>query len=193
MSTRPPPITLDQARAFVTMWRAWFRLAPASVCLTLMEIESSFRPDAHATSTGARGLLQVLPTTAQDMVAKVRRRLMSAPPPGAPSPADTLKLWDPAHLECLFNPALGSLVGVVYLDHLAEQFGPRLELLAAAYHNGPGFLRSALKAGTPIPDGMPPLGKAYVRRALSIVPKYSNEDDDDLTPTPSPPRGVPTS
>lgn len=187
---RPPPITLDQARAFVTMWRAWFRLVPASVCLTLMEIESSFRPDAHAISTGARGLLQVLPTTAQDMVAKVRRRLMSAPPPGAPSPADTLKIWDPGHLECLFNPALGSLLGVVYLDHLAEQFGPRLELLAAAYHNGPGFLRTFIKAGKVMPDDMPRSGLVYVKRARAISVKYLIEDEDA---TPTPPRGVPTS
>lgn len=187
---RPPPITLDQARAFVVMWRAWFRLVPASVCLTLMELESSFRADAYVIQTGARGLLQVLPATAGDMVAKVRRRLMSAPPPGnPPSPADTLKLWDPGHPDCIFNPALGSLLGVTYLDHLAEHFGPKLDLLAAAYHNGPGFLRSFLKAGKKMPDEMPPLGRAYVERARAIWRKYSIEDEDD---TPTPPGGVPT-
>jgi soluble lytic murein transglycosylase-like protein len=180
--SRPPPITLNQARAFVEMWRAWFRLAPASVCLTLMEIESSFRPDAIAIRTGARGLLQVLPKTAADMVAKVRRRLASVPPLGAvANPADTLKLWDPQHPECLYNPALGSLLGIVYLDHLAERFGPRLELLAAAYHNGPGYLRSALDAGRQIPADLPPLGKAYVERALTLWPKYEIEDE---RPTP---------
>jgi len=183
--SRPPALTLNQARAFVEMWRAWFRLAPASVCLTLMEIESSFRPDAIAIRTGARGLLQVLPLTAADMVAKVRRRLMSAPPPAAAAnPADTLKLWDAQHPECLFNPALGSLLGIAYLDHLAERFGPRIELLAAAYHNGPGFLHSALKAGKQIPADLPPLGKAYVERALSILPKYEIEDE-----SPTPPMG----
>ncbi len=190
---RPPPITVDQARAFVTMWRAWFRLVPASVCLTLMEVESSFRPDAHNIPTGARGLLQVLPTTAGDMVTKVRKRLLSAPPSGnPPSPADTIKMWDPGHLECLFNPALGTLVGVAYLDHLAETFGPKLDVLAAAYHNGPGFVRSALKAGKKIPEEMPPLGRAYGMRARGIWPKYA-ADDDEENETPTPPRGVPTS
>lgn len=185
--SRPPSLTLNQARAYVAMWRQWFRLAPASVCLTLMEIESSFRPDAIAIRTGARGLLQVLPTTAADMVGKVRRRLLSAAPPGAAAnPAETLKLWDQQHPECLYNPALGSLLGIVYLDHLAERFGPRLELLAAAYHNGPGFLRAAMEAGKQIPADLPPLGKAYVERALSIWPKYEIEDE-----APTPPRGFP--
>lgn len=197
-----PRISLAEARAYVRQWRAWFRLAPASVCLTLMEIESSFRPDAHAVPDaaaiargvppeGAWGLLQLLPPTAADMVAKVRRRLMSAPPagPSVSNPADTLRLWDPGHPQCLTNPALGSLLGVAYLDHLAERFGPRLDPLAAAYHNGPGFLRKFLSEGRKLPEDLPPKGKAYVLRAREIVRNYLADDDDEDS-IETPPRGT---
>lgn len=204
--SRPPPITLSQARAFVRMWRAWFPFAPASVCLTLMEIESSFRADAHALpdaatvargiasgvpASGAWGLLQLLQPTASDMVVRVRRRLKIGPPlaDGVASPGDTLALWDREHPECLTNPALGSLLGVAYLDQIAQKFGPRIDNIATAYHNGPGFLREARAAGTKIPDGLPPKGKAYVIRALALWPKYAADDVDDGTPTP--PQGIP--
>jgi soluble lytic murein transglycosylase-like protein len=172
------------------MWRGFFPLAPASVCLTLMEIESSFRPDAHAPVSGAWGLLQLLPSTAGDMAIRVRRRISLvrdiAVPAGVVNPTDTLALWDVERPECLSNPALGSLLGVAYLDHLAEMFGPRLELLAAAYHNGPGFLRGFRAAGRKLPEDLPPKGKAYVQRALSLWPKYEADDE-----TPTPPRGIP--
>lgn len=195
-------ISLAEARAYVSQWRAWFRLAPASVCLTLMEIESSFRPDSHAVPDaaaiargvppeGAWGLLQLLPPTAADMVAKVRRRLNSAPPPAPFSnPAETLRLWEPGHPQCLTNPALGSLLGIAYLDQLAERFGPELERLAAAYHNGPGFLRAFLAAGKKLPDDLPPKGKAYVLKARETVLKYFDEDDDQDSIV-TPPRGTP--
>jgi soluble lytic murein transglycosylase-like protein len=188
---RPPPISVAEARAFVRQWREWFRLAPASVCLTLMQVESSFRPDAMNVTTGARGLLQLLPTTAADMAAKIRRRLMSAPPAGAVANiGDTMRLWDLADPDCILNPALGSLLGVAYLDHLAERFGPRLEPLAAAYHNGPGFLRAFLSEGKKVPADLPPKGADYVGRAVAIWPRFRDDDDDeDQKPTPA--RGIP--
>jgi soluble lytic murein transglycosylase-like protein len=165
-----------------------------------MELESSFRPDAHAApdaealsrgvpASGAWGLLQLLQPTAADMVIAVRRRLGLGARAGVPSPADTLTLWDPAHAECLANPALGSLLGVAYLDHLAGKFGPRLDNLAAAYHNGPGYLKAALASGKKIPEDLPPKGKAYVLKARALWPKYSADDADDGTPTP--PQGIP--
>jgi soluble lytic murein transglycosylase-like protein len=194
-------ISLDEARALVARWRQILPLAPASVCLTLMEIESSFRPGAHAIPSaealargvhpaGAWGLLQLLQPTAADMARRVSRILRDSDPDMPPIPATTardvaaaLDLWDPAQPACLANPSLGSLLGVAYLDTLAERFGPRVDRLAAAYHNGPGFLRDFLADGKALPDDMPPKGKAYVERALALWPKYA---DDDLTPAPAP-------
>lgn len=171
------PLSQATARGWVQVWREIVPRAPASVCLTLMEIESSFRPDAHAPATpeaiargvhpaGAWGLLQLLQPTANDMVRKLSR--MQLPRVAA----EALSLWDPAHPRCLTSPALNSLLGVAYLDHLAERFGPGLEVLAGAYHNGPGFMRDHLAAGRRVPEDMPPKGRAYVLRAQRVWPKY---------------------
>jgi hypothetical protein len=185
-----PPITVATARAFVHLWRQSFPAAPASVCLTLMEIESSFIPTAHAIpsaeaiargvpAAGAWGLLQLLPGTAADMVRRCQIAAMPAPV------RDAISVWTPDHPECLTHPALGSLLGVAYLDHLAGRFGPGLDKLAAAYHNGPGFLAAFLAAGKSIPEDMPPKGQAYVIRARQVWPKYQHTDDAE-TPQPTP-------
>lgn len=171
-------INLPTARGWVDLWRELFPRAPTSVCLTLMEIESSFIPTAHAVPTpealargvhpaGAWGLLQLLQPTAADMVKRARRV------PNLPRVAlETLATWDPARPECLTAPSLGSMLGVCYLDRLAERFGPELDPLAAAFHNGPGFLRDFFAAGKKIPGDMPPKGRAYVVRARQVWPKY---------------------
>jgi soluble lytic murein transglycosylase-like protein len=184
------PISIATARGWVALWRGCFPRAPASVCLTLMEIESSFIPNAHAAPTadqiargahpaGAWGLLQLLHPTAADMVRRVSRRA------DLPRVAlETIGMWDPERPECLAAPSLGSLLGVAYLDRLAEKFGPGLDELAAAYHNGPGFLSDFLAMGKRVPDDMPPRGKAYVLRARKVWPKHKL---CDVTP---PPAGV---
>jgi hypothetical protein len=187
------PISFATARGFVALWRETFPLAPASVCMTLMEIESSFNPAAHAIpsteaiargvpAAGAWGLLQLLPGTAADMVLRCRR----LPPPSPPLLRNALADWTPDHPECLTLPALGSLLGVAYLDHLAERFGADLDKLAAAYHNGPGFLADFIAQGKTLPDDLPPKGKAYVLRARLIWPKYKHLDATDDDPTPAP-------
>ena len=182
------PISVATARGWVETWRETFRRVPTSVCLTLMEIESSFRPDAHAVPSaealargvhpaGAWGLLQLLQPTAADMVRKLTRF------PGLPRIArETIDMWDPRNPACLAAPSLGSLLGVVYLDHLAERFGPGLDQLAAAYHNGPGFLRDFLAEGKRIPEDMPPKGRAYILRARRVWPKYQACDDTSGPP-----------
>jgi soluble lytic murein transglycosylase-like protein len=181
--SRGKPISVATARHLVAVWRQTFQLVPASVCMTLMEVESSFIPDAHAQPTpeqiargappaGAWGLLQVLPTTAADMVRDLRA-LGTLPR----EVVDTLALWEPTRPECLATATLGSLVGVAYLNHLAKLYGPELDKLAAAYHNGPGFLRDFLAGGGRIPDDLPPKGRAYVLRARLLWPKYSADDN----------------
>lgn len=171
-------ISLPTARGWVDLWRGILPRAPASVVLTLMDIESSFIPSAHAVPSaealargvhpaGAWGLLQLLQPTAADMVKRVSR-VANLPRVAQ----ETLSTWDPARPQCLTSPALGSLLGVAYLDRLAERFGPELDPLAAAYHNGPGFLRDFFAQGKRIPDDMPPKGRAYVVRARQVWPKY---------------------
>jgi hypothetical protein len=166
------------------------------MCLTIMEIESGFHADAHS-QADAWGLMQVLVPTAADMVARAQILLDAGRVPldDQAQFRFTLSLWNPtSNGSCLADPALGSLCGVAYLDHLAVVFGPNLDKLAAAYHNGPGFLKKFLAEGKSIPADMPPKGKAYVEKARLVWLKYRNadgdafdDDDDKVTPA----RGVP--
>lgn len=188
------PISLPTARGWVDLWRGIFPRAPTSVCLTLMDIESTFNPQAHAIPSaealargvhpaGAWGLLQLLVPTAADMVKRVQRT------PDLPRVAlETIDTWDAARPQCLTSPALNTLLGVCYLDRLAERFGPELDPLAAAYHNGPGFLRDFLAAGKRIPADMPPKGRAYVLRARQVWRRYQLFDLSGPPAPSTPPR-----
>lgn len=174
------------ARDLVARWCAVFPRVPPSMALAIMEIESSFRPDAHAkpakktpstdvANSGAWGLLQVLQPTAVDMVRKLRRLEREA----AGLPADVVAVvdrWDPTRPACLLDAELGALVGVAYLDRLVEVFGAGLTKVAIAYHNGAGFLRRFLAEGRHIPGDLPPKGKEYLARALKAWPKYQDAD-----------------
>ena len=111
------------------------------------------------------------------MARRVSRMVRDPHEPPAPREViEAMDLWDPAQPACLTNPALGSLLGVAYLDHLADRFGPRVDTLAAAYHNGPGFLRDFIADGKTLPADLPPKGRAYVERAVALWPKYAGED-----------------
>lgn len=188
-------ITVERARELVKLWTGYFRAIPPSVCLTLMEVESSFRPEAHAVPPpeaiergadprGAFGLLQVLPDTAADVVRSIQAaiagdvaRKADGEAPLVPQDViDCLTVWDREHPECLLREDLGSLIGVAYLDHIAKRFGSGLEKIAGAYHNGPAFMQRFLEQGKAIPDDMPPKGKAYIIRACELWRKYADAD-----------------
>lgn len=185
MSTKEA-LTPKAARDLVARWCAIFPRVPPSMALALMEVESTFRPNAHAkpakatdpkdvANSGAWGLLQVLQPTAVDMVRKLRRMHRD----GEGLPPDVLKVLDRFEASrpvCLLDAELGSLVGVAYLDRLVEVFGAGLTKVAIAYHNGAGFLRSFLEDGQHIPDDLPPKGKEYLARALKAWPKYQDAD-----------------
>ncbi|MFQ5588374.1 MAG: transglycosylase SLT domain-containing protein [Nitrospiria bacterium] len=83
------------------------RLSPALV-KAVIRAESNFNPRA-VSSSGAQGLMQLMPETAGD-----------------------LKLTDP------FNPAKNIDAGTRYLRYLLDRFDQNLRLAIAAYHAGPG-------------------------------------------------------
>ncbi len=87
----------------------------------LMRQESAFRPDAKSRD-GARGLMQLLPSTANFVVRKRSFRGQSR--------------------NKLFDPALNIDVGQRYIDHLLTHDGIDGDLLrmATAYNAGPGNL-----------------------------------------------------
>lgn len=94
--------------------------------MALIQVESEFQQ--HATSVvGARGLMQVRPTT----LAWVAQR-------------EGVKL---SRAELAADPSLNVRLGVRYLKYLKELFRGRLDLALMAYNAGPNRLLGGLKAG----------------------------------------------
>lgn len=105
---------------------------PAGLALGLMRQESSFNPDA-VSSSNAIGLMQLKPSTAADMLRKA----------GLPASAATA--------SGLHNPDNNIRLGVAYLEHMQERFGPVVPYIAAAYNGGPGRLsRWLASSGDPV-------------------------------------------
>jgi len=131
------------------------------VVLGFARQESSFDPDAVSPS-GARGLMQLMPATAQE----VAHRLGLA--------ASTAALTA--------DPALNVRLGSAYLAGLLGRTGGVLPYAAAAYNAGPTRLREWLAAGDPAAGGgdmidwieMIPAGETrnYVQRVIENVVDY---------------------
>lgn len=92
--------------------------------LAIARRESEFDPAARSTAD-ARGLMQVLPGTAQMMSKKL----------GLPFEASALTR----------DPAYNAKIGSAYLAHLIEEFGPSIALVASGYNAGPGRPRAWIK------------------------------------------------
>src|SRR5262245_3255660 len=119
--------------------------------LSVMLSESTFKTDA-VSSKGAIGLMQLLPSTAQDVTARLQLEW-----------GGEVRLLDP-HT----NIALGSY----YLRHLLDSFDGDLTLALTAYNMGPGRVQSMLKD-----DFVQPAGAeypyAYADTIVSRLPKAS--------------------
>lgn len=87
-----------------------------ALALAIARRESEFEPMARS-SADARGLMQVLPETAERM-------------------ARDLGL-DYA-LSKLYEPSFNTRVGAAYLAKMVEEFGPSIAMIASGYNAGPG-------------------------------------------------------
>ena len=87
-----------------------------ALALAISRRESEFDPAARS-AADARGLMQVLPSTAK----------LVAPEVGL--------TYDAAKLN---DPTYNVRIGTGYLAHLVEQFGPSVALIASGYNAGPG-------------------------------------------------------
>ena len=97
----------------------------ALLILALINVESEF--DEGAVSTrGARGLMQIRPSTLHFLTEKEGLRL---------SPE-----------EVAADPALSVRLGIRYLRSLQDRFGGDLELALMAYNAGPDRIRQAFRA-----------------------------------------------
>ncbi len=119
----------------------------------LIRQESVFNPNAIS-RVGARGLMQVMPATGQ----QISRRQGG----GAITSAD------------LYNPAINIKLGMNYLSQMLGQFG-RIEYAAAAYNAGPGRARAwiAERGGLDIEDWIEAIPFTETRGYVQGVLRYS--------------------
>ena len=103
----------------VRKWAKEYGVDPLLVWAVMRE-ESGFRPEAISHS-GARGLMQLLPSTAR-WIAEER-------------------LGIPYREEKLSDPDYNIRLGTWYLRYLLDQFGGKVAWAVAAYNGGPGNLR----------------------------------------------------
>ncbi len=103
----------------VRKWASEYGVDPLLVWAVMRE-ESGFSPTAIS-SSGARGLMQLLPSTAR-WIAEEKLRI-------------------PYREEWLNDPDYNIRLGTWYLRYLLDQFGGRVAWAVAAYNGGPGNLR----------------------------------------------------
>jgi soluble lytic murein transglycosylase-like protein len=123
----PPPYRtwshpLVYGRPIIKAYRQ-YGLDPQKI-LSVIRVESAFQADAVSASN-ARGLMQILPSTAKSIAAIL----------GDPEPRE----------EELFDPALNIRYGTWYLNELTNSFG-EWPLALAAYNGGPFNVKSYLMA-----------------------------------------------
>jgi len=97
----------------------------ALLVLAVIDVESEFDEGA-VSPRGARGLMQIRPSTLQFLTEKEGLRL---------SPE-----------EVAADPALSVRLGIRYLRSLQDRFGGDLELALMAYNAGPDRIRQAFRA-----------------------------------------------
>ncbi len=94
--------------------------------LAIIDVESDFAEEAVSVK-GARGLMQIKPSTLHFLAEKEGLRL--------------------SREEVAADPALCVRLGIRYLRTLQERFGGDLEMALMAYNAGPTRLRKAIKEG----------------------------------------------
>ncbi|MGI3169691.1 lytic transglycosylase domain-containing protein [Pseudooceanicola sp. C21-150M6] len=132
------------------------------MALAIARRESEFDPSVTS-QVGARGLMQLMPRTAQEMARKLG---------AAGSVSDQLGYW-------AYNAKLGS----AYLAQLAEEFGGNVMLMSVGYNAGPSRARSWSELfGDPRAEGVDPVDwvehlpfretRNYVQRVAESLPVY---------------------
>ena len=104
--------------------------ADPAMIYALVRRESAFDPSAGS-PVGAKGLMQLMPSTAELMA----RRLHESPPSG----------------NALLEPERNLHYGITYFNTLLEKFGNHFALAAAAYNAGPNRVEHWIPAGHALP------------------------------------------
>ncbi len=88
-----------------------------ALALSIARRESEFDPSARS-HAGARGLMQVMPATAEHMAPKLGLEFNAG--------------------KLTSDPAYNAAMGSGYLRQLVDEFGPSIALVASGYNAGPG-------------------------------------------------------
>ncbi len=107
---------------------------PVELVLAVMHVESRYHTFA-VSPVGAVGLMQLLPSTAEDLAEQHQ-----IPWRGA---------------RTLFDPHANVRLGVAYLKWLERRYDGQLDVALAAYNWGPGRIDRRLRAGRPLPVQYP--------------------------------------
>jgi len=106
-----------------------------SLVLAVIHVESRYNAFA-VSSVGAMGLMQILPSTGQELAAR-----------------HGIDWTGP---QTLFDPVANVRLGVAYLKQLNDRYGST-SMALAAYNWGPGRIDRRLRSGTPMPTIYPTL------------------------------------
>lgn len=122
----------DNIRALIEDYAAQNNLRPAFVASIILN-ESSFRTDAES-GVGARGLMQLMPDTAQWIAGKLKLENYS--------------------FAMMYDAETNIRFGTWYLSYLGNLFRGDPTLMACAYHAGQGEVRSWLSDPSLSEDGL---------------------------------------
>ncbi len=133
----------------IRLYAARNDLDPALVA-AVIQLESAYDPNA-VSRAGARGLMQILPSTWRYLHPESLCPGNHAPPSCGPG--------------CIFDPAANIRGGTTYLRLLLGEFHGDVVLATAAYNAGPSAVR---RLGRQEPAGIPPFRETrqYVRNVL---------------------------
>jgi soluble lytic murein transglycosylase len=123
---------------------------------SIMREESGYRPEVVSIS-GARGLLQLMPSTAERLATQVR--------------------LDPFSADDLFDPGVNIRLGATYLQQLLDRFDGRRSAAIGSYNAGPDpVARWLAAADTEDDEWVESIGydqtRTYVKRVLRSLHVY---------------------
>ena len=145
---------------------------PPYLVAGIIRQESGFDPRATS-DVGARGLMQLMPTTAREVATSLGRRY---------------------HPDDLYDPRTSILLGSTYFSRLLTMFDGNVELALAAYNGGPNRIRRLWRQrqeGTGVDDFVETLAlgesRNFVKRILVLADSYRRlyPDEEAVEPVPT--------
>jgi soluble lytic murein transglycosylase-like protein len=137
----------ETVKKLSSKWSKVFKI-PTSWLRSQAYAESKNTFTSRNPRSGATGVLQLLPVTADWLVTSLLRTTLGR----NPLVAMTFKEgWTDNLVENLCNPDINIMLAAYYLAILKKKFGDNHETVAAAYHAGPPTIAALLEKGEPFP------------------------------------------